>query len=207
MPIYNIFIAHSSRDEQLARKICNTLLRVNEFRPYLAQDYPSYGESFKERIQNAIFDCNYFIVLLTENGISSQWVNQEIGFAFGVKKRKKNFYIIPLSYTYLQLKGFITKDSEDLLYIDKYDFGMLAYNILYMIRSTIPNGFNDRTLKIKVTCNSCKTKLGTPYIFTDFLPSLQDINSSIEEKNIIWWFQCNQCQSKNNINILTFEKA
>ncbi|MCJ7573068.1 toll/interleukin-1 receptor domain-containing protein, partial [Candidatus Bathyarchaeota archaeon] len=81
---YRIFIAYASEDTAFAGQIRNSLSKISEFRPYLANEYPIYGSNFKERIQNAIQDSNYLIVILTKDGVASQWVNQELGYACAI---------------------------------------------------------------------------------------------------------------------------
>ncbi|GAG70259.1 unnamed protein product, partial [marine sediment metagenome] len=81
MKSYRIFIAHTSENQEYARYICSSLSNIVEFEPYLAQDYPIYGENFKYRIQNAIEKCNVFIVCFSESALPNQWVNQELGYA------------------------------------------------------------------------------------------------------------------------------
>ena len=67
-----IFIAYAHEDEAMAIRVRDSLARIKELIPYLAVDYPTPGENFKERIMNAIENCDFFIVFLANNGLKSQ---------------------------------------------------------------------------------------------------------------------------------------
>lgn len=205
MPQNNIFIAYAHEDRELATLVKESLDRIVEFKPYLATDYPAAGENFKERIMNAIGSCHYFIIFLTENGVKSQWVNQELGFACGVKKRKRNFRIIPISKKNVVLKGLITKDSEDLLFLDELGFDYLMLNIFTQIRNTIYGGLNRGALKVKYNCPSCVDDVGLPLILHGQIPSHDEVIRAIESDVDSWFYPCPKCQRKIFLKLSTFE--
>lgn len=53
---------------------------------YIYEFYPKYGKYVPETIKNNIQNCSTVVVLLTEDGVQSQWVNQEIGMGFALGK-------------------------------------------------------------------------------------------------------------------------
>lgn len=203
---YRIFIAYANEDKAMATQVRDSLERINEFRPYLAADYPAVGENFKERIMNAIANCRFFIVFMTENGIKSQWVNQELGYACRVKKRKRNYRIIPISKRHLKLKGFITEDTEDLLFLDECDFEYIIANIFIQIRHSIPMSLKEGGLNVKYYCPSCKDRHGQPLETIGQLPSHDDYIKALELGNIEWCYPCRQCQRKICFKITNFEQ-
>lgn len=89
---YKVFISHSTRDRGLVVSLANLLSKfgvevfVAEW--YLTPDVPLDKKVF-DQIQ--IADC--VVVLLTKNGIRSNWVQQEIGYSI---KDKGNRPLIPL---------------------------------------------------------------------------------------------------------------
>jgi len=202
-----IFIAYAHEDRDLAIRVRDSLERINEFRPYLAADYPAAGENFKERIMNAIWGCNVFIVFLTENGMKSQWVNQELGYACRVKKQKKgNFRIIPVTKHNLNLKGFITTDTQDVLFLDDNDFEYIIANIFIQIRLSIYNASRIGGLNVKHYCTSCTDVQGLPIELISSLPSHEDYVKALSLGNIEWYHQCHRCQRKIWFKLTTFEK-
>ena len=83
--IYKTFIAYANEDNKIAQLIHDSLSTIAELQPYKAENYPSYGEEFKQRIQAEIINSFFMIVLLTKKGRASQFVNQELGFAVATK--------------------------------------------------------------------------------------------------------------------------
>lgn len=204
--VQSIFIAYAHEDEALAIRVRDSLARIQEFEPYLAVDYPSPGENFKDRIMNAIENCRFFIVFLTENGLKSQWVNQELGYACGVKKRKRNYRIIPISKNGLPLKGFITKDSEDLLMMDKFDFDYIIANIFIQIRYSIPSSLREGGLNVEFSCPSCKDHVGLPLQMYGKLPAHQDYLRALNSVKIGWGYTCTKCHRQIVLKLTTFEQ-
>ena len=208
MKSYRIFIAHTSENEEYARYICSSLSNIFEFEPYLAQDYPSYGENFKDRIQDAIENCNIFIVCFSESALPNQWVNQELGYACAVKKRNpKHHHIIPISRTGLDLRGMITHDSVDILFEDKYSQEVLIANIILSIRNIIPGGHTYGTLHFRVKCKECQDNLNLPTEYSFPLPEQTNLLRAIEAKEDMWYSICPDCGHRNYSDIYTWNES
>jgi len=203
---YPIFIAHASEDEPLARTIYENLDYIVEFHPYLAQDFANYGEDFKERIQNVISQSRFFIVIFSTTAIPNQWVNQELGYACAEKKRRRTFRIIPLSQSHLSLKGFITRDSDDIIFYDKYSEEELIATIIFTIRSNIYNGLSYGNLRFTVRCQNCKDKRNLSTTYTPYLPDQKTLNEAITEDHTYWYTICPSCGEYNYSNIFTFKQ-
>ena len=204
MPTYTIFIAHSNEDTQLAAFIRNCLSRINEFKPYMATDFKNLGENFKERIQKAIQDSDFFVVFLTKSGTESQWVNQELGYACAVKKSKRNFRIIPITQSTLNLKGFITKDSDDLLFLDKEE-NLLFQHILLTIRNTIPSGLNEGVLNIIYECDTCLDNRGLPLRMLGQIPSHEIMLRLFDNNDPTTAYPCD-CGRYIVLDLFTFDR-
>jgi hypothetical protein len=83
---FKVFISHATiEDGALVNWMANALDRLH-IRAFVYERYPMGGRNRFEVIKNMIGLCPYFLVLLTRDGITSQWVNQEIGYAVGVGK-------------------------------------------------------------------------------------------------------------------------
>jgi hypothetical protein len=182
---YNIFISYASEDNNLAQLLYDSLGRIVQFRPYKAENYLNFNEDFKQRIQAALIDSDFVIALLTKKGKSSQFLNQELGFALAVKfynravvkakldPNKDMPIIIPVSQKGVRLKGFITKDSNDLLFLDKYASPELfVAEIIAYIRHKIPKGEKEKTLTMKATCPDCHDKNGLSLTYESNLPQV-----------------------------------
>jgi len=205
---YKIFIGYSSEDNDKAQYIHDCLARIVEFIPYKAELYQEYGEDFKRRLQRELHESHFMIVLLTESGKNSQWVNQEIGFAYALRfqrHRKPTPHIIPISHREVQLKGFITKDTTDFLILDKFpSFEHVVASIILAIRRYIPRGLEEGVLKLRVTCFNCDDKKGFPYEWIAPLPLHEDIWKAIQSKKHWLQYNCPQCNKINFVDIRTF---
>jgi hypothetical protein len=178
---YHIFISYAGEDNSLAQLLYDSLGRIVQFKPYKAENYLNFQDGFKQRIQSEIINSFFMIVLLTEKGKSSQFVNQELGFGLAVKIFNKAIkakldpnkdipIIIPVSQKGIELKGFITKDSNDLLFLDKYASPELfVAEIISCIRHFVPEGKKTKGLTLKMICPSCFDKNGLPYEFSKYL--------------------------------------
>lgn len=206
---YRIFIAYSGEDDQHANYIYGCLTRIVQFHPYKAESYPYFGTSFKERIKNELKNSFCMVVLLTKSGMNSQWVNQEIGYAVAIQDRSRSGqpHIIPISYsdTANKLKGFFTKDSEDILFMDKYQtFEYVMASIILFIRRHIARGLEEGTLSHKIDCQYCLHPSGLPFEYTSLVPKSDQIRRAIENNRPIFSCRCPQCKRQNHIDIRTF---
>ena len=122
------------------------------------------------------------------------------------KKRKRNYRIIPISRSDLRLKGFITRDSEDLLEIDKMDFDYIIANIFIQIRHSIPYSLREGGLNVKYSCPSCTDQVGLPLQMYGKLPAHQDYLRALNSGKIEWEYPCTKCQRNIGLKLTTFEQ-
>jgi len=98
---FRVFISHSTADLELVYQLkCG--LEINRIETYLAEAYPQPGTSLSGKISNAIDQSNCVIAVFTRDGVRSQWVNQEIGYA---KKAAK--IVIPIVEEGVPHNGFV----------------------------------------------------------------------------------------------------
>lgn len=69
-----------------------------------AELHPEPGERLSDKIMGAIDSSDCVLALLTKDGIRSQWVNQEIGYA-----KKAGKLILPLVEEGTEVKGFLAE--------------------------------------------------------------------------------------------------
>ena len=204
---FKVFIGYSSEDNDKAQYIYNCLARIVEITPYKAELYKVYGEDFKQRIQNELFSSQFMVVLLTENGKNSQWVNQEIGFAYGLRfqrHKERTPIIIPVSYKQVQLKGLITKDTTDFLNIDDWNsFEWIVANIILTIRRNIQKGLEEGVLHYHIDCPNCFNEKGLPYTYISKLPDNETMVKASNLGNPIFRTKCPQCKKDVLVDIRT----
>lgn len=82
---YKVFLSHSARDKNLVMALARLLEKFGiEF--FVAEWYLSPGERLDKKVFDAIRDCDCMVVLLTPDGVRSNWVHQEIGTALQASK-------------------------------------------------------------------------------------------------------------------------
>lgn len=96
----NIFISYSFNDSQIAKSFRDQLNRNEEHEIFLAEDRESIkiGEEWSRRITESINECSYFIFLMSESSIKSEFVVEEINYAVELKSKsgQSKPYIIPV---------------------------------------------------------------------------------------------------------------
>jgi len=99
----NVFVSYSSQDLEnvgiLQQSLSGTGVKV-----FVAEHSVQPSEDLSKTISDAIYSCDLFVLLWSQNAKGSEWVSQEIGKAHSLGKR-----ILPLVLTEgLHLPGFIS---------------------------------------------------------------------------------------------------
>lgn len=82
---YNVFISHSARDQGLVMSLANLLSKFG-VEVSVAEWYLTPGEQLDKKVFDQIEKADCVVALLTRNGIRSNWVQQEIGYALKTKR-------------------------------------------------------------------------------------------------------------------------
>ena len=176
---FDVFLSHDHSDFDLVDRIERILTRM-KISAYMYEKYPRPGEYIPEVIKTEIRYCKYFVAFLTNAGVASQWVNQEIGIAHAYDK-----LIIPVNEAGVQSKGFI--ELREYIYYEPYTPEIMIYNLLHTLRwrlgkdHTIENGL------------SLDCRCGTT--FEDTLPSYQEVNNAVRKK-VSFVYHCPQCSGE-----------
>jgi len=138
---FKLFISHATTaDSGLVNWMADALDRIH-IRAYVYERYYMGGRNRFELIKDMIASCPYFLVVLTKDGISSQWVNQEIGYAVGMKKN-----LIPIievdssTGRRLDSKGFIEL-HDPISYYRNQEIELMA-SLIYTLKNYL--GFDRR---------------------------------------------------------------
>lgn len=110
---YKVFLSHSTKDMNLVLNIRNHLNRAG-ISVYLAEEDLQPGMNLPQKIVNNIKSSHSMLVVLTDTGIRSQFVNQEIGIAKGINQR-----IIPMIEKRVkeEMRGLL--EGHELIIFDK----------------------------------------------------------------------------------------
>ena len=82
---YKVFLSHSTRDKNLVIALARLLEKFG-IENFVAEWYLSPGERLDKKVFDEIRASDCIVVLLTPNGMRSNWVQQEIGAALHAGK-------------------------------------------------------------------------------------------------------------------------
>jgi len=82
---YRVFISHSTRDRGLVINLANLLIKFG-VEVFVAEWYLTPGEPLDKKVFDQIEKSDCMVVLLTRNGIRSNWVQQEVGHILNTSK-------------------------------------------------------------------------------------------------------------------------
>ena len=104
-----IFISYSDQDSNKMRSLERVIRTGGQFTPIIIADNRQALVQLTEKVSTGIMTCDYFIPIITRKSITTQWLNQEIGYATAAKRR-----VIPIVEIQLidKLKGFIHKQLD-----------------------------------------------------------------------------------------------
>ena len=85
----SVFISYNGADREIARGIANSLKAVG-MRVWIDEGELLIGDSLFEKIAFAIRETDFLVALVSENSISSNWCQKEIGIAstYGIKEKR-----------------------------------------------------------------------------------------------------------------------
>jgi len=132
---YKVFISHSTRNQGLVISLSNLLAKFG-VEVFVAEWYLAPGESIGKKVFEQIKGSDCVVVLLTRNGIRSNWVQQEIEYSLHC-----NQLVIPLVE-----KG---TDPKDLGILQVKDINIIEYD---------PYNYQSALLKLSTYVKSLKLK-------------------------------------------------
>lgn len=104
-----VFISFAQTDDRKRALLCRVLLSKPAFTPVVVTARRSPGKALAEKVTEGIKEAEHFVVILTRDSISNQWVNQEIGYAVAVGRTPlalADRALIP------DLKGFVHSQQD-----------------------------------------------------------------------------------------------
>jgi len=107
------FISHSSKDKGFAEKLARDL-RQSGLGVWLDKWEMKPGDSLTDKIQDAIGESAYLVVLLSQASAVSPWVSKELNAALTRELELKRVYVIPALIEDCQIPEFLT----DKMYAD-----------------------------------------------------------------------------------------
>jgi len=92
---YSCFISYSSKDQELAERLHADLIS-KKVRCWFAPDDLKIGDRLRTSFDEAIRVHDKLMVLLSENSVTSPWVEKEVETAFEKERREKRTVLFPI---------------------------------------------------------------------------------------------------------------
>jgi len=106
-----VFISYFSEDKKKMEVLKGALLDAEfNFEPIVVSERKQNRKALSHKVKEGIKEADFFVPILTRRSISSQWVNQEIGFCESVNEKK--IYPIVEKSIVSKLKGFIHNQMD-----------------------------------------------------------------------------------------------
>jgi len=127
----DIFICHSSKDEELLNAIVYHLEDGDGFRAwYSERNMPKDNDDYWKVITQAIENCDVFLLLITENAKFSKDVKEELSIARKLNKQKVVAVNVSLENPGIEFKEFLSRTgSQWIEATDDNAFGILSKRI------------------------------------------------------------------------------
>ncbi|MGH9637764.1 MAG: toll/interleukin-1 receptor domain-containing protein [Candidatus Angelobacter sp.] len=92
---YSCFISYSSKDQEFAERL-HADLRSKNVRCWFAPEDLKIGDKLRPAFDEAIRVHDKLMVLLSDNSVSSPWVEKEVETAFEKERREKRTVLFPI---------------------------------------------------------------------------------------------------------------
>lgn len=126
---YKLFISHSTRDQGLVISLANLLSKFG-VEVSVAEWYLAPGERLDQKVFEQIERANCVVALLTQNGIRSNWVQQEIGHSL-----QRNRSVIPIVEKGIDPKDLAALQGREYIEYDPYQPEQALIKLSTYVRS------------------------------------------------------------------------
>ncbi len=126
---YKVFISHSTRDQGLVISLANLLSKFG-VDVSVAEWYFTPKESISKKVFKQIQDSDCIVVLLTQNGIRSSWVQQEIGYSL-----QRSKVIIPIVEKGIDQKDLGALQGQEYVEYDPREYQQALIKLSTYIKS------------------------------------------------------------------------
>ncbi len=112
---YKVFVSHSTRDQGLVIALVNMIAKLG-VEVFVAEWYLTPSEQLDKKVFTQINRADCVVVLLTRNGVRSNWVQQEIEYALKAERPLIPLVekgIAPLDLAALQGREYIQYDPSE----------------------------------------------------------------------------------------------
>lgn len=151
MELINLFVSYSHRDSAFADKLCSAMESVRI--PHFRDAQIEFGQDWTRKIEDALKRSTHLICLMSQAGVQSPWVQEELRLARQLNKKivpillERSIPLTPLLDPHLQYVQADTPNlsSEDLLerliWAGVFDAGIIPVGLFRWYKRRFPNEF------------------------------------------------------------------
>jgi hypothetical protein len=89
------FISHSSKDKRFVRQLAADLV-ANDVQVWLDEQRIRVGDSIPEKIAQGLAESDFFLIVVSQNSISSAWVQKELNSALVKEIERRQVTVLPV---------------------------------------------------------------------------------------------------------------
>ena len=183
-----IFISYSHKDKDFVDKLALILID-KRIKVFIDRWEMKLGDSITNKIQDAISDASYLMVVLSKNSVDSDWCKREITTALMLELEKKRVVLLPILLEDCEIPLFL----RDKFYADfrnSFDSGL---NIVLESLSKMNNDDAGRVTNLNEPETFSDYAINWGLRGTNFELNIDVVEYSIEENkpftvltNIVW---------------------
>ena len=102
----SIFLSHNSADKPFVRRLAQSLQSQGHV-VWLDEAEINIGDSLIEKIREGLDKVDYVAVVLSQNSITSTWVQRELDISSNREIAEKRVILLPLMLQHVELPGFL----------------------------------------------------------------------------------------------------
>ena len=129
-----VFISHSSNDKDFVRKL-KADLDAQNLDVWFDEQRLNPGDSIVQGVSEGLRDTDYFILVVSQNSLNSQWVQQEFNSAMMSELSGKGVIVLPIRIDDTPIPELL----RDRIYADfrtEYDKGLNALLAVFLQETT-----------------------------------------------------------------------
>jgi hypothetical protein len=132
------FISHSSKDKGFVRKLASDLVSSG-IKVWIDEQRILVGDSIPEKIAQGLAESDFFLIVVSQNSVESQWVKKELNSALVHEIERRKVAVLPIKLDDANMPASI----HDKLYADfrgSYEEGLKGLLSSIRAREVTDNG-------------------------------------------------------------------
>jgi hypothetical protein len=132
------FISHSAKDKPFVRKLAADLV-TSDVRIWLDEQRILVGDSIPEKIAQGLAESDFFLIVVSENSVGSEWVKKELNAALVNEIERRKVVVLPIKLDGAKMPGSIV-DKKYADFSGSYSVGLEDLLKSIKAREVLENG-------------------------------------------------------------------